>query len=312
MVSSLLGVCALGLVPCLQEVAGASEQWADESRDEVLEMVKAELGAELTSEPSQITAEAGEEGGWEGEEEVEEGGKEEEEDDEELEQLKARLAAAGVLTDGEEEWDEDELDELFDKFGTTVISSPDLPSPDSDVEPQQGSGHGTAAGPGAGLAAEAAAGAVVAGAGAGAAGAAAAGGWVRKAPGEEPPTDEQSEGLAVALAVAASDTKAGNIRVLDVRPLIYWTQYFVVATAFSRPQMDAMAKRMSDLAEGQFKRSLSASERMTPGPWTLLDYGDVVVHLFAPRERERYAIEEFYANAREVPLPFVQEERSPY
>jgi len=111
----------------------------------------------------------------------------------------------------------------------------------------------------------------------------------------------------VALAVAASDTKAGNIRVLDVRPLIYWTQYFVVATAFSRPQMDAMAKRMGDLAEGQFKRTLSASERMAPGPWTLLDYGDVVVHLFAPRERERYAIEEFYANAREVPLPFVQE-----
>lgn len=128
--------------------------------------------------------------------------------------------------------------------------------------------------------------------------------------GPNAPSEEESEELAIALAVAASDTKAGDIRVLDVRPIVYWTQYFVIATAFSRPQMDALAKRISDLAETQYGRALCAGERKAPGPWTLMDYGDVVVHLFSPREREQYAIEGFYANAKDVSLPFLQGEAS--
>lgn len=46
--------------------------------------------------------------------------------------------------------------------------------------------------------------------------------------------------VAVALAKVASDVKAADIRLLFVKPLVYWTRFFIIATAFSRPQVDAI------------------------------------------------------------------------
>lgn len=46
--------------------------------------------------------------------------------------------------------------------------------------------------------------------------------------------------VAVSMAKVASDVKAGDIRVLFVKPLVYWTRFFIIATAFSRPQIDAI------------------------------------------------------------------------
>lgn len=46
--------------------------------------------------------------------------------------------------------------------------------------------------------------------------------------------------VAVELAKVASDVKAGDIKVLFVKPLVYWTRFFIIATAFSRPQIDAI------------------------------------------------------------------------
>ena len=126
------------------------------------------------------------------------------------------------------------------------------------------------------------------------------------------------EELALVLATAASDTKGGDILVLDVRRLVYWTQFFVIATAYSRPQMDAMARRLRDTVEERYNRLPSGGNRASGSgaassggggvsAWTLLDYGDVVVHLFSPKERETYRLEDFYANAEMLPLPFEQQ-----
>lgn len=46
--------------------------------------------------------------------------------------------------------------------------------------------------------------------------------------------------VAVAAAKVASEVKAADIRVLFVKPLVYWTRFFIIATAFSRPQIDAI------------------------------------------------------------------------
>lgn len=46
--------------------------------------------------------------------------------------------------------------------------------------------------------------------------------------------------VAVAMAEAANEVKGGDIRVLCVKPLVYWTRFFVIATGFSRPQVDAI------------------------------------------------------------------------
>lgn len=47
--------------------------------------------------------------------------------------------------------------------------------------------------------------------------------------------------VAVALANSANEVKAEDIRVLYVKPLVYWTRYFIIATAFSNPQINAIA-----------------------------------------------------------------------
>ncbi|KAJ7557394.1 hypothetical protein O6H91_05G124800 [Diphasiastrum complanatum] len=117
--------------------------------------------------------------------------------------------------------------------------------------------------------------------------------------------DAHSLAFAVALAEAAYEVKAAEIKVLHVKPLVYWTRFFVIATAFSRPQIDAMGKRMRDIAEERFKKIPSGD--LKPNSWMLLDYGDVVVHIFLPRERTFYNLEEFYGNAAVIGLPFLSQ-----
>ncbi|ONK68793.1 uncharacterized protein A4U43_C05F16090 [Asparagus officinalis] len=123
-----------------------------------------------------------------------------------------------------------------------------------------------------------------------------------KPPVAEADDDAESLSFAVALAKVASDVKAGDIRVLFVKPLVYWTRFFIIATAFSRPQIDAIGSRIRDTAEKQFKRVASGDTK--PNSWTLLDFGDVVVHIFLPQQREFYNLEEFYGNATLIELPF--------
>jgi hypothetical protein len=74
--------------------------------------------------------------------------------------------------------------------------------------------------------------------------------------------EPESHAFALALAGAANDTKAVDISVLDVANVVSWTRYFVIATCFSRPQVDACVSRMTDAAEAEpFKRELGH----TPG-----------------------------------------------
>lgn len=104
------------------------------------------------------------------------------------------------------------------------------------------------------------------------------------------------------MAKVASDVKAVDIRVLFVKPLVYWTRFFIIATAFSRPQIDAIGSRMRDLAEKQYGKAPSGDSK--PNSWTLLDFGEVVIHVFLPQQREYYNLEEFYGNATLIDLPF--------
>ncbi|XP_055823084.1 protein Iojap, chloroplastic [Solanum dulcamara] len=121
--------------------------------------------------------------------------------------------------------------------------------------------------------------------------------------------DDDAESLSFAMAVAkvASDVKAGDIKVLFVKPLVYWTRFFIIATAFSRPQIDAIGTRVRDMAEEQYGRVASGDSK--PNSWTLLDFGDVVVHIFLPPQREYYNLEEFYGNAASIELPFENQQQ---
>lgn len=120
---------------------------------------------------------------------------------------------------------------------------------------------------------------------------------------EERMVDGEDEGrlLAMAMAKAADDTKAIDVRVLRVEDVVYWTRYFVLATGRSKPQMEAVAGRMAEAA-ADVGRTLPSTPRLAE--WTVLDYGDVVAHIFSPRERQYYDLETFYKEGEELDLPW--------
>ena len=97
----------------------------------------------------------------------------------------------------------------------------------------------------------------------------------------------------------ASEKQATDILLLDIRKVSTFADFFVILSAESRRQMDALSEDM----EGELKRSGAAlhhREGSTASGWLLLDFGDVIVHLFAPEEREFYQLEELWAKAQQV------------
>ncbi|XP_062194072.1 protein Iojap, chloroplastic [Phragmites australis] len=122
------------------------------------------------------------------------------------------------------------------------------------------------------------------------------------APAVEADDDNECLSFAVSLAKVASEIKAQDIRVLCVERLVYWTRFFIIITAFSNAQIDAISSKMRDIGEKQFSKVASGDTK--PNSWTLLDFGDVVVHIFLPQQRAFYNLEEFYGNATPIELPF--------
>ncbi|GFZ05758.1 Lojap-related protein [Actinidia rufa] len=92
----------------------------------------------------------------------------------------------------------------------------------------------------------------------------------QKSPSEEANDDAESLSFAVAVAKVANEVKAADIRVLFVKPLVYWSRFFIIATAFSRPQIDAIGSKIRDLAEKQYGKVASGDTK--PNSWTLLDF----------------------------------------
>ncbi|XP_024527588.1 protein Iojap, chloroplastic [Selaginella moellendorffii] len=130
----------------------------------------------------------------------------------------------------------------------------------------------------------------------------------RKSSAEDANADAEALSMATALATAANEVKAVDIKLFHVKPLIYWARYFLIASAFSMPQVNAIVGRIEDIAQEQYGKIPRPSGK--PSGWTLMDFGDVVVHIFLPSQREFYNLEEFYANAPLVELPFVSESSS--
>ena len=102
--------------------------------------------------------------------------------------------------------------------------------------------------------------------------------------------------LANAVAVLVADRKADNILVLDLTQCSSITNYFVVCTGRSDVQVQAICQRVLEGLREVGVRPLS-SEGLENGQWALLDYGDVVVHVFQKATRELYDLERLWADA---------------
>lgn len=113
-----------------------------------------------------------------------------------------------------------------------------------------------------------------------------------------------SDGLSRALrcAAAALDKKAIDLIVLDVGALTSIADYLVICTGRSDRQVQAIAQAIDEELRKEGHRP-TAIEGMTRGQWVLMDFNDVIVHVFQKEVREFYDLERLWEHAPEVPLP---------
>ena len=108
---------------------------------------------------------------------------------------------------------------------------------------------------------------------------------------------DSGEALAVIAARSASDMKATDVVVLDVGPVLSIAGFFVIAAASNPRQVRAVVDEVESRIKAETGRSPVRTEGVREQQWTLIDYGDVVVHIFLESVREFYEIERLYMDA---------------
>lgn len=108
-----------------------------------------------------------------------------------------------------------------------------------------------------------------------------------------------SKELALALAQSAAEKKAVDVVILDLQNISLIADYFVIASATNKVQVQAIAKGVEDGLR-DLGTGLLRKEGYREGKWILLDYGSVVVHVFLEEERKYYDLERLWRDAQRI------------
>jgi ribosome-associated protein len=111
------------------------------------------------------------------------------------------------------------------------------------------------------------------------------------------PSAQDSLALARAVITAAAEKKAENILLLDLRNLSSVADYFVLCSGASERQLRAIAEGIEEHVYKERHLDAHHIEGLSGGGWILLDYHDVVVHIFLPSQRSYYNLEGLWAKA---------------
>ena len=103
--------------------------------------------------------------------------------------------------------------------------------------------------------------------------------------------------LAVVAARAADDKMATDTLILEVGPILAITEYFVITSASNRRLVRAVADEVEAKVREASGRSPLRVEGAREQQWVLIDYGDIVVHVFSDETRSFYEIERLYRDA---------------
>src|SRR5436190_19366628 len=107
---------------------------------------------------------------------------------------------------------------------------------------------------------------------------------------EGPAPNPEALALARQIATLCLDKKALDVSILDVRGMTSYADYLVLASGESDRQVTAIADHIDEKLKAQGVRPLGSEGRET-GTWVLLDYGEVVAHLFFTEVRASYALD---------------------
>lgn len=113
--------------------------------------------------------------------------------------------------------------------------------------------------------------------------------------------DKSGHDLAQICAQAAIDTKAEDIVILDVRELTTFTEYFVIMNGTSTRHVQALAESIEGKLRSKRVKA-SRAEGLRDGMWVLLDFEDVVVHIFYHEQRKFYDLEGLWSAGKRVSI----------
>lgn len=110
---------------------------------------------------------------------------------------------------------------------------------------------------------------------------------------------ETPEDLIKPYLSVLSERKAEDVVVLDVRRLTSYTDVFIIASGRSNRQVSAIGQHLLTEMKKKGVRPFS-SDGLDEGKWVLLDYGDVIIHVFYDETRRFYDLEGLWADARQI------------
>ncbi len=105
--------------------------------------------------------------------------------------------------------------------------------------------------------------------------------------------------LAKAAVGIASDKKASDVLLLDIRDVSVIADYFVICSGNNNRQIQAIADAIDEELSKQ-GAMLFRREGTAESGWVLLDFADIIIHIFGPQEREYYRLERLWSEAKTV------------
>ena len=116
------------------------------------------------------------------------------------------------------------------------------------------------------------------------------------------PFDELDNEVKLAIH-CASDKKAIDIRVLDLRDIASFTEFFIIASGNNQRQVQAVCDDISERLKKETNSRPVRIEGYSSAEWVLMDYGDFIVHVFDKDARDFYDLERLWRDARRVEVP---------
>ena len=98
-------------------------------------------------------------------------------------------------------------------------------------------------------------------------------------------------------AEGALSKKASDVVIIKVKPTLVIVDYFIIATADNPLQFNAVVEAVEDALRKEYSLKPIGREGTEIASWALLDYGDIVVHVFTPATRDFYRLETLYNDA---------------
>jgi ribosome-associated protein len=111
---------------------------------------------------------------------------------------------------------------------------------------------------------------------------------------------DEARDLIMTVAQAAEDRKAVDIVLLRVAEVSYLADYFAIVTGFSNVQVRAISQAIADQVEEEWQRLPLRTQGLSDASWVVMDYGDAIVHILKPQEREFYNLEAFWGHAERI------------